>query len=247
MHGSCVHPFGATSILLMALPFASNALAQTRAVQAADPPSVARWAAAAGGREKIAAVHSTYREATIAVAGYTGTIKTWHTADGKYRKEEKIGDLSTVEVFDGANGSVRRGDEPARKMTPPEIRRATSTAYANWNAVFFAFFPERRRGTLAAEADGTIVLRPEGGIEWRVTLGKEGLPGVMVHQEGERTVTVTFDSYEAIDGILFETAIRRSNGDPRFDALIRFTKTVLNPPIDPALFTVESSPSGVRG
>ena len=40
------------------------------------------------------------------------------------------------------------------------------------------------------------------------------LPATMVHKENDRTVTV------------------------EFDAVIRFTKTVINPPIDPSLFTI---------
>lgn len=220
------------SILLLTLPFAPQGLGQQG--------FLGRWAAAVGGREKIAAVHSTYREATIQVAGVEGTIKAWHTSDGKYRKEERIASYSVVEVFDGTSGTVQKGTGPVQKMSEPEVRRAISTAYANWNAVFFAFFPEKRRGTLDVESDGTIVLRPEGGIDWRVTLDpKTSLPKVMVHKEGDRTVTVTFVSYETVDGIPFEREIHRTNGDPKFDAVIRFTNTVINPPEDPSRFSVD--------
>src|SRR5262249_35002425 len=38
------------------------------------------------------------------------------------------------------------------------------------NAMLFAFFPERRRGAVDIEGDNTIVLKPEGGVEWRVVL-----------------------------------------------------------------------------
>jgi hypothetical protein len=65
-----------------------------------------------------------------------------------------------------------------------------------------------------------------------------GLPAAMVHQENDRTVTVEFEGYETVDGLKLEKAIHRSNGDPRFDAVIRFTKTVINPPIDPSLFSI---------
>jgi len=206
---------------------------------AAEKP-VERWAAAAGGREKIAAIQSMYREATIEVGGYEGSIKAWHTADGKYRKEEQIATFSTVETFDGTNGAVQRGTAPLHVMAGPEIERARSTAFANSNAMFLAFFPERLRASVVIEGDGTIVLRPEGGIDWRVTLDPQtSLPKVMTHKEGDRTITVTFVSYETIDGIRFEKEIHRSNGDPRFDAVIRFTKTVINPPVEPSLFHIE--------
>ena len=55
-------------------------------VGAAAGGPIERWANAVGGRDKVAAITSVYREATIAYAGYQGTLKVWHTADGKYRK-----------------------------------------------------------------------------------------------------------------------------------------------------------------
>lgn len=190
-----------------------------------------RWAKALGGRKKIAAIHSVYREATLSVGDAQGWLKAWHSVDGKYRKEEQVATFSNVETFDGTAGTVQRGALPARPMSPAEVPRAKSSAYANWNAVFFVFFPERRHGTISFEGNDTVVLHPDGGIEWRITLDPQtSLPKVMTHQEGDRTVTVTFVSYETIDGVTFEREIRRSNGDPRFDAVIQFTKTVVNPP-----------------
>jgi hypothetical protein len=62
----------------------------------------------------------------------------------------------------------------------------------------------------------------------------------MVHQEGDRTITVTFDSYETVNGIKFEKEIHRSGGDPRMSAVIRFTKTVINPPVDSSLFSTRA-------
>ena len=90
------------------------------------------------------------------------------------------------------------------------------------------------------EGDDTIVMEPEGVIDWRVTLdSKSWLPKTMVHQEGNRTITVTFVSCETIDGLQFEKEIHRSAGDPRFGAVIRFTKTVINPPVDASFFSTK--------
>lgn len=204
----------------------------------ADNP-IDRWATALGGREKLANVTAVYREATMHVGEYDGWLKAWHTADGKYRKDEQVAAFSNVEVFDGTSGTIQRGPGAARAMEGPEIARAKSSAYANWNAAFFVFFPERRHGTVTVEGDDTIVLHPDGGIDWRIVLDpKTSLPKTMTHTEGERTITVTFAGYETIDGIQFEREIHRSNGDPRFDAVIRFTKTVVNPAVDASLFSV---------
>jgi hypothetical protein len=211
--------------------------AAARPRTAANP--IDRWAAAAGGRDKLAAVRALYREATLQVRGFEGTLKAWHTAEGKYRKEERVATYSSTETFDGVTATVQQGDTPPRTLTGTDLERARSSAFANANAIFFVFFPDRRRGTVALEGDDTVVLRPEGGIEWRVTLNPQtGLPATMAHRENDRTVTVEFSEYETVDGLTLEKEIHRSNGDPRFDAVIRFTKTLVNPPIDPSLFSL---------
>ncbi|PYJ90399.1 MAG: hypothetical protein DME70_00780, partial [Verrucomicrobia bacterium] len=170
---------------------------------------------------------------------YKGSLKVWHTADGNYRKEEKIGDLSTVEIFDGRKGTIKEGEAPPREMTSAELELSKAKRFANANAMFFAFFPERRHGTVTVEPDHTIVLKPEGGVEWRVMLDTQtSLPKTMVHKEGDRTITVTFDSFETVDGIKFEKEIHRSAGGPA-GAVIRFTKTIINPPVDPSLFSIQ--------
>lgn len=210
------------------------------AAASAGQNPVDRWANAVGGRDKVAAIKSIYREATISVGPYEGSIKVWHTADGKYRKEEQVATFSNIETFDGEAGTVQQGSAPPRRMLGAELQQSISKRYANSNAMFFAFFPERRHGTVTVEGEDTIVLKPEGGIDWRVTLDPEtSLPKTMIHKEGDQTVTVTFVAYETVEGIKFEKEIHRSTGDSRPDAVIRFTKTVINPPVDKSLFSVE--------
>jgi hypothetical protein len=200
-----------------------------------------RWANAVGGREKVAAITSIYREATLEYAGYQGTLKVWHTADGKYRKEERVATYSLLETFDGVNGMVKQGDAPPHTMSAAELNLATSRRFANANAMFFAFFPDRRHGTTAVEGDDIVVLKPDGGVEWRVYLDPQtALPKTMTHREGDQTITVTLDSYETVDGVKFERELQRSAGDPSKGTLIRFTKTVLNGPVDASLFSIPS-------
>ena len=186
----------------------------------------------------MAAIKAVYREATVEFGIYKGAIKVWHTANGKYRKEEKIGDQAIIEIFDGTKGAVQEGNAPQREMTGAELELSKAKRFANANAMFFAFFPERRHGSATIDSDGTIVLKPEGGVEWRIALDPQtSLPKTMVHKEGDRTITVTFDSYESIDGIKFEKEIHRSAGGPA-GAVIQFTKTVINPPIEASLFAI---------
>ena len=190
--------------------------------------AVERWAKAVGGKEKIAAIKSIYREATIEVGGHIGTLKVRHSADGTYWKEEKIATFSSVDTFDGKTATVQQGSAPARTLTGAELAIARSKAYANTNAIFFAFFPERRHGTIAIEGDDLVVMKPEGGVDWRVTLDPEtSLPKTMAHEEDGRTVTVTYPAYETVNGITMEKEIRRGTGDPNREAVIRFTKTII--------------------
>jgi hypothetical protein len=206
----------------------------------ADSP-IDHWAQAVGGRDRLVALKSIYREATLEFGPYTGTIKVWHTADGRYRKEEQIANMSTIETFDGTEGFVQQGEESARKMTPLEAAVAASKRFANSNALFFVFFPERRRGTVAVEGENTVVLKPEGGIGWLVTLDQEKwLPKTMVHTEGGQTVTVSFKEYETVDGYTFEKEIMRAAGNSGQSARIRFTKTVVNPDVSGVRFSLDS-------
>ena len=206
-------------------------------ISTAENP-IDRWAAAVGGREKVAAIKTIYREASVEYGGYEGTLKVWHTSDGKYRKEEQIATYSLIETFDGVNGFVKQGDGPPHKMSAAELTLATSKRFSNSNAMLFAFFPDRHRGSVTLESENVIVLRPEGGVEWRVTLDPQtSLPQTMVHKEGEQTITVTFDSYETVDGVRFEKELHRTAGDLSRGAVIRFTKTVINQPVDASLFS----------
>ena len=208
------------------------------AALAADGP-VERWAKAIGGREKVAAVKSVYREGTIEVGAFQGTIKVWHTAEGRYRKEEQVAMFSSVETCDGTNVRLERGGAPARRLAGEELAVERSKAFANSNAMFFVFAP-KPRGSVSAEGEDAVVFVPEGGVEWHVTLDpKTSLPATMTHKEGARTITVSFPSFETVDGVMFEKEIRRSAGDGMPGAVIRFTKTVVNPPVEPSMFATQ--------
>jgi hypothetical protein len=218
-----------TAAILIASCLASAALA-------ADGP-VERWAKAAGGREKVAAIKSIYREGTIQAGPFEGTIKVWHTAEGKYRKEEQFGTFSSLETCDGTNVLVSKAGAPPQKLAGEELAVELSKAFANSNAMFFVLSP-RPHGSVKAEDDNTIVFKPEGGVEWRVTLDPQtSLPDSMTHKEGDKTIKASFASYETVDGVKLEKEIRRSGGDGRPGAIIRFTKTVINAPVEASLFT----------
>jgi hypothetical protein len=211
-------------------------LFMTSAAFAATGP-VERWANAIGGHDTIAKVKCIYREGTIDVNGMHGKIKVWHTADGRYRKEESVAVFSQVETFDGKTLLVKKGSAAPQKLEGDELAVETSKAFANSNAIFFVFAPDHH-GTINAEGNDTIVFQPQGGVEWRVNLDPQtSLPTAMMHKEGDRTITAAFTSWETVDGLKLEKQIRRSSGEGRPVAVITFEKTVINPPVDASLFT----------
>ncbi len=211
-------------------------LSMTSAAFAATGP-VERWANAIGGHDTIAKVKCIYREGTIELNGMHGTIKVWHTADGRYRKEEQVAIYSRIETFDGKNLLVKNGDTAPQKLEGTELAVETSKAFANSNAIFFVFAPDHR-GTITAEGNDAVVFQPQGGVEWRVNLDPQtSLPTSMTHKEGDRTITAAFASWETVDGLKLEKEIRRSSGEGRPVAVIKFDKTVINPPVDASLFT----------
>ncbi|HEX7140000.1 MAG TPA: hypothetical protein VF219_19265 [Vicinamibacterales bacterium] len=198
---------------------------------------VDRWANAIGGRDTIAKVKCIYREGTIDLNGMKGTIKVWHTADGRYRKEERVAVFSSVETFDGKNLLVKKGTAEAQKLEGDELAVETSKAFANSNAIFFVFAGDHH-GTINAEGNDTVVFQPQGGIEWRVQLDPQtSLPASMIHKEGDRTITAAFASWETVDGLKLEKEIHRSSGEGRPVVVITFDKTVINPTVDSSLFT----------
>jgi hypothetical protein len=103
------------TLFMIPFLFASVALAVNNPVE--------RWANAVGGRDKVAAIKAIYGEATIEYGGYEGTLKVWHIADGKYRKEGLVASYSLVETLDGTNGFVKQGGRPAT----PNDRRGIGT------------------------------------------------------------------------------------------------------------------------
>jgi hypothetical protein len=216
----------------------STVLILVASLTLAADQSVDRWAAALGGRDKIAALKAVYREASVQVGSYQGTIKVWHTADGKYRKDEKVAAFSNTETFDGTKGMIQQGLMPARAMTEAELEVTRSKRFSNWNAIFFVLFSDRHHGSVVAQNANTLSFKPDGGIEWQVELdSKTSLPKSMTHNEGGQTITVTFESYETVDGLQFEKEIHRSGGG--MNRVIRFTKTVINPEIESSLFSIQ--------
>ncbi|HWC16683.1 MAG TPA: hypothetical protein VG498_06695 [Terriglobales bacterium] len=108
--------------------------------------------------------------------------------------------------------------------------------------MFFVFFPERHKGTRTVEGNNTVVFTPDGGIEWRVTLDPPSFRNKCC--TGRRPDNHRYFHFlSEVEGVQLENEIQKSAGDPSHSAIIRYTKTVINPPIDDSVFSIAGTPA----
>ncbi|MBV9497153.1 MAG: aspartyl protease family protein, partial [Acidobacteria bacterium] len=214
--------------LIAASTFAAGPLTKQQALD--------RWAAALGGRAKLANIQAVQRELAFRTGGIDGTDREWITAKGQARTEVEMGGFSSVTIFDGHEGWAADGDAQPHRLAGPDLTGAITTAYLDSYA---QFFPERGKASITLQ-DGeyaTLVITPEGGREIRVLLDKKTwLPHAMIQPLQERTQTVTFLSWKEAGGVKFPSEILQSTGDAKFDVRMTTKKIDVNPAVDVALF-----------
>jgi hypothetical protein len=232
-------------IALLSLILLSS-LAASAAPPVTREQALSNWLNAVGGRERLAAIKATVREAFISSGGEEGTAKTWSLADGRYRTDALIAGVDSAELFDGRDGWTIANDAPAHRAGPTDRERLVTEAWLEANA---QWFPKRRGGTVVLESasDDEVVLvaRPEGGREARIVLDRATwLPKRYVQRVDERMETVTVLAWETVGGVKLAKELVSGRGDPKYDTQIRFTKTTFDPkipasvlaPPDPASF-----------
>ncbi|HKO57415.1 MAG TPA: retropepsin-like aspartic protease, partial [Thermoanaerobaculia bacterium] len=197
-----------------------------------------RWAAALGGRERLARIRSVHRELAFTTGGVSGTERGWSTTTGQAYSETKLGSYSSIATFDGAEGWSAEGDGQPHRIAGPDLSAAMSSAYFD---SFAQFFPERRSGTVElVDASGpyvVLLIKPAGGRETRIMLDRTTwLPHAMQQPSQERTRTMTYLSWQDVDGVKFPKEMVQSTGDPKFDVRATASKTELNPRVDAAMF-----------
>jgi predicted aspartyl protease len=197
-----------------------------------------RWAAALGGRERLMRIRSVYRELAFTTGGVSGREKDWTTSAGRARSETKLEGYSSVTTFDGAEGWSAEGGAQPHRIGGADLTAAMSGAYFD---SFSQFFPGRRAGTVELEdASGpyvVLLIKPAGGRETRVLLDRTTwLPHATQQPSQERTQTVTFVSWQDVEGVKFPKELLQSTGDPKFDVRITAVETELNPTVGEAMF-----------
>src|SRR5437764_14540233 len=117
------------------------------------------FANALGGRERLAAVRTVRRAATLEEGGLKGVSQTWSRADGALREEERLGPSSSGVVFDGRRAYSREGLAPVVELSHVELSRVRTRA---WIASFGPFLRPGGTSRPGPRADTLVIGAPEG-------------------------------------------------------------------------------------
>ncbi|MCA1826426.1 MAG: aspartyl protease family protein [Myxococcales bacterium] len=217
---------------LLAALLASACVAPRPAPHRAD--LLACLSDALGGRERLAALRTVRREATIESGGLTGVARTWSRADGALREEERLGPATSLSVYDGRRGWDREGLAPVVELSHLELARMRTRA---WLASFGPFL--RAGGTARpGPRENTLLIAAPEGYETLFELDpKTCLPRKQERFFGPETVTSTFVRWASAGGVQFPQEIEDvSSRSPEDVTRVRFTATEVDAPADPALF-----------
>lgn len=171
------------------------------------------------------------REAAFAMGGLQGTIRTWSRADGAYRIETVVpaAGYRSVQTYDGRRAWKADGASRAHEVTQTELAEVVTDAFFDSQ--------QASRAALPADAPHTFTVTPSGGVTVTVVVDPETcLPRTFSRKTRNGVVTQTIEEWTSIDGRALPAVIRQSNGNPQFDATIRYTSTKLNAEIADSLF-----------
>ncbi|MGA7613745.1 MAG: aspartyl protease family protein [Thermoanaerobaculia bacterium] len=231
--------------------FVFSAFPATSAPAVTKPQSpVECWAHALGGRARLATVRSIHRTGVIETGGLQGTTESWTDSTGRSRSSVDLGVYSATEVLDRNKGWAREGSAPSHELGESDLRRLVSEAWIDSGSLFF---PDRMPGTVtpvdgSASGESVLRLEPEGGRPVTVHIDKAScLPTFTEQSDRDRVVRTSYLSWTTADGIQLPLEVRQSTGDPKYDVVIRYQTTEINPKLADNIFTEpEEGPSPVR-
>lgn len=200
----------------------------------ADPKALLDcWAKALGGREALAKVTAVETEGAVASPGDKGAFHDWVRADGAAYQEESFGPVSWRMGFDGKKAWMLEGLAPVQDVTGPELERLVTGSYVD---AFSPLLPDRLPGEVRpGGAPWTLLLLPRGGRERTVALDPKGcLPKTATYQSGERTWTIKFLKWTAVNGVQFPVEVEQTDGDPATTYRSKVTATRVNVPFPEA-------------
>ncbi|HSK75076.1 MAG TPA: aspartyl protease family protein [Thermoanaerobaculia bacterium] len=226
-----------TAILLASLLTAASA-------HAADPREILARSKEAAGGKAWDAVKTLHVRVQIETSGLSGTADSWEDVlTGRNAASFALGPVTGAEGFDGKvnwvvdpTGQVRVSDSgDAREGSANQAyRRSLSYWYPDrWPA-------QVTDGGLKTEGDRSfhvVRIHPEGGRPFDMWIdGKTFLIDRTVEQ-GANEVRTDFQSeYREIQGLKFPGKTRSTNGETKYDQLVKLESVEVNPAIDEAKF-----------
>lgn len=218
-----------------------TALGFAQAPQPSQAEILDRWAAALGGRQKIAAVESIHLRAKLQSGGMKGTFDRWVTSKGQLHETVDIaGAYHQESVLHGKQAWVLDPSGKVHELSGGDLEDLIADAY---EATFSFLLPDRMQGKVEfAGEDAThkfylVKLSPVGGKPLAVFLDKKTyLPDREETQQASFTVTTAFSGWHNQNGLQVPGTFRQSNGDPRSDSIFTVESFDINRAIAASLF-----------
>jgi hypothetical protein len=230
-----VRLLAAGAVALASACAAPSALRPPATTVAADAAArVDAWAAAAGGRDRLARIAAVHIVGRVDAGGMTGTIDVWQTARGERRHEEELGGVNgSLDVFDGAQAWHRDRNRKVRDLDAAEVADQAALAYLGADA---ALLPDRRAGRVVRDGDG-VRLEPAGGRPLTVRFDPAThLPTTIARPDAEKTRTIAPSDWREVGGVRFPFTLREDDGDPRNTRVVHVDRVEVDAAPPPSAF-----------
>ena len=190
-------------------------------VDRAAAPLTDAWAAAIGGRARIAALGALHLRGTYEKGGIKGTIDLWETPRGERREELHLAFLHELRVFDGSRGWLVDRNGEVRDLDGFELDDQLALAF---RGSFAPLLVDRVPGAVTANARGDLVLTPAGGHRPEtVTLAPDHRPLQIVRRDGEKQRATRLEDWRDVAGVAMPFHVHEDNGDPHDAVDIQLT------------------------
>ncbi|MEO8502500.1 MAG: hypothetical protein ABI609_01245 [Acidobacteriota bacterium] len=246
----------APAAVALAALLALGAVVESAPARPTQSEILDRWAAALGGRPRLAAVRSVHMIARLEVGGREGRFETWYTARGQRHDLTEIPGLFRQEIiFDGARGWVRGASGQVRPLTGSELEdQVTSIFQATYAWLLPGRFPIDVvvSGETPDHSAWVLAIHPRHGTPYAVFLDRETFLPLRLEQHGlDRTTIQTLSNWREVAGIRFPWRARQTNGDPQLDLDFAIERIEFDAVLDPQLFTepkaMPATTNGTRG
>jgi len=212
----------------------ATALPETIRAQAKEEAALDLWAKALGGRKSLQDVQTIHIKGTVETGGLKGTYERWSSSRGEFRAALDLsGAIHQVTIFDGRQGWIEMSGT-VQELSGGVLKGVISGAYEASNSFLFS---GRMPGRVELADEYVLRLQPEGGNAVTVYLDQQtGLPSREESAGPLGTRIVSFSDWREFSGIQIPGTIRQSNGDPKYEAVIRTEQVEINAPVPAGLF-----------